>query len=253
MLLHGVCEKDALPQYCTRDEYTRVRRAKTLRRHTFRLVVLTVLAYALYQHFTAPATRTQATTLSVDRLRADHGHCAKLRSVPKDPSGQREANARYVDGPPVLIKNASIWTGEPAAGTTEEDARKGKGFSWINADVFLDHGLIKQVADDISVADLPDNTVLYSANGRRMTAGIIDMHSHAGDNALPDTIGGVDDNELSSDTTPYVRSIDGINPMDPQIGVIKSGGITTSLILPGSGNNMGGEVSANVSKCCDNR
>ena len=66
------------------------------------------------------------------------------------------------------------------------------------------------------------------------------MHSHAGVDSLP----GLDDdtNELSSDITPFVRSIDGFNPLDPQLQVIKSGGVTTSLILPGSGNNMGGEA-----------
>ncbi|KAL1590809.1 hypothetical protein WHR41_00429 [Cladosporium halotolerans] len=75
-----------------------------------------------------------------------------------------------------------------------------------------------------------------------LTAGIVDMHSHAGDSPLPETRGGTDDNEMSSDTTPYVRSLDAINPLDYQIEVIKSGGVTTSLILPGSGNNIGGEA-----------
>lgn len=51
-----------------------------------------------------------------------------------------------------------------------------------------------------------------------------------------------DTNEMSNDISPFVRSIDGLNPLDPQIQVIKSGGVTTSLILPGSGNNMGGEA-----------
>lgn len=32
------------------------------------------------------------------------------------------------------------------------------------------------------------------------------------------------------------------DPLDHQLQVIKSGGVTTSLILPGSGNNMGGEA-----------
>lgn len=68
------------------------------------------------------------------------------------------------------------------------------------------------------------------------------MHSHTGMEPLPELRGGSDGNELSSDITPYVRSIDGFNPLDPQLQVIKSGGVTTSLILPGSGNNMGGEA-----------
>lgn len=39
-----------------------------------------------------------------------------------------------------------------------------------------------------------------------------------------------------------VRVIDAINPSDPAFKVVASGGITTSLILPGSGNLMGGEA-----------
>lgn len=78
--------------------------------------------------------------------------------------------------------------------------------------------------------------MVHDGSGRMLTAGIIDMHSHAGDGSLPETRGGEDSNEMSSDTTPYVRSLDAINPLDPQIRVIKSGGVTTSLILPGSGN-----------------
>jgi hypothetical protein len=38
--------------------------------------------------------------------------------------------------------------------------------------------------------------------------------------------------------------IDALNPTDPGIKIVASGGITTSLILPGSGNLMGGEAAA---------
>ena len=33
-----------------------------------------------------------------------------------------------------------------------------------------------------------------------------------------------------------------IDPEDPAIPMIRSGGVTTSLVLPGSGNVMGGEA-----------
>ena len=68
------------------------------------------------------------------------------------------------------------------------------------------------------------------------------MHSHAGVYGIPALVRNQDTNELSNDITSYVRSIDGFNPLNEQIQVIKSGGVTTSLILPGSGNNMGGEA-----------
>ncbi|KAL1602976.1 hypothetical protein SLS59_004632 [Nothophoma quercina] len=141
---------------------------------------------------------------------------------------------------PVLIKNATVWTGEPAAGTSEEDARAGKGWGWISSDVFTDKGLIIKVAPHIKHGDLPHNTEIYEANGRQLTAGIVDMHSHAGLESFGNLQS--DDNELSSDTTPYVRSLDAIDPLQPEFEYIKSGGVTTSLFLPGSGNNIGGEA-----------
>ncbi|EAA30852.1 hypothetical protein NCU05828 [Neurospora crassa OR74A] len=184
--------------------------------------------------------------LSVQRLHDDLTTCSKLRQKPQDPIGEgREKNARYIDGhAPTLIKNATVWVGEPAKGTSAADARKGKGYSWIKADVYLEYGLIKKVESDIAASTLPKGTHVFDAKGRPLTAGIIDMHSHAGVDSLPSLDGNEDTNELSADITPFVRSIDGIQPNDHQIQVIKSGGVTTSLVLPGSGNNMGGEAYA---------
>jgi len=68
------------------------------------------------------------------------------------------------------------------------------------------------------------------------------MHSHVGVHSLPTIHSNDDTSELSSDITPYVRAIDGFQPTDRQIQVIKSGGVTTSLVLPGSSNNIGGEA-----------
>lgn len=54
---------------------------------------------------------------------------------------------------------------------------------------------------------------------------------------------GTDDtNEMTQPLTPFIRSIDGLNPSDPAREWILSGGVTTSLVLPGSGNIMGGEA-----------
>ncbi|MCG4255600.1 hypothetical protein K6W37_17350, partial [Acetobacter senegalensis] len=76
---------------------------------------------------------------------------------------------------------------------------------------------------------------IFDAKGRQLTAGIVDMHSHAG----LESVGNLqsDDNEMSVDVTPYVRSLDAIDPLQPEFEYIKSGGVTTSLFLPGSGNN----------------
>lgn len=241
-------EKDGLPKYCdvVGEHHLRPRRSR-FRRRLVRLLVFAVILYGFYAYVAdrRPKFRRQASSviLSIDRLQADYAVCSKLRNKPQDPAGPRERNARYVEGQKaVLIKNATVWTGEPDAGTSPEDARLGKGYSWKRGDVLMEYGLIKRVEHQIDTADLPDDYISFDAAGRQLTAGIVDMHSHAGVNPLPDLRGSSDDNELSNDITPYVRSIDGLNPLDHQIQVIKSGGVTTSLILPGSGNNMGGEA-----------
>ncbi|KAK2048990.1 amidohydrolase [Colletotrichum somersetense] len=205
---------------------------------------LAFIAFAQWKQLSLLPTRQSSTNLSMDRLQQDLATCAKLRHKPQDPIGLgRKKNARYVDGQrPTLIRNATIWVGEAVEGTSPEDARAGKGYSWITADVLVDYGLIQKVEADISLDSLPKNTQIWDAKGRQLTSGIIDMHSHAGVNPLPELNGNQDVNEMADDITPYVRSIDGLNPLDPQIQVIKSGGVTTSLVLPGSGNNMGGEA-----------
>uniref|UniRef100_A0A8H7KBZ1 Amidohydrolase 3 domain-containing protein n=1 Tax=Bionectria ochroleuca TaxID=29856 RepID=A0A8H7KBZ1_BIOOC len=187
---------------------------------------------------------TKEPLLSAAKLRADLQTCAKLRSKPQDPIGLgRDKNARYIEGSkPTLIKNAIIWVGEPIEGTSAEDARAGKGWEWIRGDVLLEYGLIQTVQHRISLSSLPDDAIVFDAEGRQLTAGVIDMHSHAGVYSLPQLQGSADGNEGSDNITPWARSIDAIMPLDPQIQVIKSGGVTTSLVLPGSANNIGGEA-----------
>ncbi|KAI0130278.1 hypothetical protein BJ170DRAFT_308648 [Xylariales sp. AK1849] len=241
-------EKAELPPYSAVEnqpwrQRRLVRRSRGLR--FLALACLGFIVYAQWRQISSPRTGARgATTLSIEKLAADLATCSKLRAKPEDPIGLgRERNARYIDGhKATLIKNATVWVGEPEGDTSAEDARAGKGFSWITADVYLEYGLIKQVGKDLDVSSFSTDYIEWDAKGRQLTTGIIDMHSHSGVDGLPQLVGNEDTNEMSSDITPYVRSIDGINPNDHQIQVIKSGGVTTSLILPGSGNNIGGEA-----------
>ncbi|KAK3376419.1 hypothetical protein B0T24DRAFT_218962 [Lasiosphaeria ovina] len=246
-------DKTGLPPHDAVVKGPSWKRAKVRKSRAVRLLAVACIAFIAFaqwkqlKHASTPPTSTNPdiTThgLSVKRLQQDLATCAKLQSKPEDPAGPgRDRNARYLDGRPTLIKNATVWVGEPADGTSADDARKGKGFSWISADVYLEYGLITRVESAIALASVSADTLVYQANGRPLTAGIIDMHSHAGAAPLPELDYNEDTNEMSSDITPYVRSIDAIKPDDPQLQVIKSGGVTTSLILPGSGNNMGGEA-----------
>ena len=59
------------------------------------------------------------------------------------------------------------------------------------------------------------------------------------------TFAGTDDtNEMTQPLTPFVRTIDAFNPSDNAIRIVSSGGVTTALVLPGSGNLIGGEAFA---------
>lgn len=238
-------DKDELPRYDELVTPTR-RRHRHRRRRFVKLVVISCLLFLIYTHWYGRdnSSRHSNAVLSQEKLRQNHETCSKLHSKPKDPEGLgRERNARYIDGnKAVLIKNATVWTGEPVTGASQEDAKSGKGYAWQHFDVLMEQGLIKRVEPDISTSDLPKDCITYEAHGRQLTSGIVDMHSHTGVDPLPALTGGSDDNELSGDLTPYARVIDALNPLDPQLQVIKSGGVTTSLVLPGSGNNMGGEA-----------
>ncbi|KAI5457764.1 hypothetical protein BGZ63DRAFT_364196 [Mariannaea sp. PMI_226] len=217
-----------------------LRRSRGLR--LFALVCLAFIAFSQWRQM-RPAGNPQ-TVLSLKKLNEDLATCKKLRTKPQDPVGLgRDKNARYINGgKPTLIKNATIWIGEPVHGTSEEDARAGKGWQWVSGDVLLEHGLIKRVEPSIPVSTLGEDTVVYNADGRQLTSGIIDMHSHIGVYPLPGLSGNSDGNEVGDNITPWARAIDAFYPFDTQIRVIKSGGVTTSLVLPGSGNNIGGEA-----------
>jgi hypothetical protein len=71
------------------------------------------------------------------------------------------------------------------------------------------------------------------------------MHSHHFAIVWPDLKATDDSNEIHPSTgplTPQVRVVDGMKAYDLATAVIASGVVTTSLILPGSANIMGGEA-----------
>lgn len=205
-------ELDGLPVYSPRDQYAPHHHRRRVRRRALRWIVLACIASIVYLQWSSTGNSNRNTLLSTKRLSQEYATCAKLRSTPVDPSGPRNVSARYVEGgKPTLIRNATVWTGEPEPGTEE--------YSWKPLDVLLRNGLIERVGAHIADEDLPDEYDLVDAQGRQLTSGIIDMHSHTGVDSLPELNGNDDTNELSEDITPFVRSLDGFNPLDPQIEV----------------------------------
>lgn len=116
----------------------------------------------------------------------------------------------------LLIKNATVWTSD-AAGKLE------------NTDVLVKNGKIVQVGKGLSDA----TARVIDGTGKHLTPGIIDEHSH---------IAAFSINEGAESVTSEVRIQDNLNPDDINIYRQLSGGVTTSHILHGSANTIGGQT-----------
>ncbi|MGX6592042.1 amidohydrolase [Cetobacterium ceti] len=108
--------------------------------------------------------------------------------------------------------------------------------AFVKKDILIENGKISKIADEI----LGDNFI--DCQGKYITPGLIDSHSHLG--LSGDAMGweGADFNEASDSITPEVRAIDGINPNDPTIKEALQGGVTTVCTGPGSLNVLGGQA-----------
>jgi imidazolonepropionase-like amidohydrolase len=116
----------------------------------------------------------------------------------------------------VLIKNGTVWTNE-------------KDGILLNADVLLENGKIKAIGKNLSAS----GAKVIDATGKHVTAGIIDEHSHIAG------AGGI--NEGAQSVSAEVRVADIINSEDVNIYRQLAGGVTTSHILHGSANPIGGQ------------
>lgn len=67
----------------------------------------------------------------------------------------------------------------------------------------------------------------------------MDLHSHLAVGPSPALNGADDGNSLKGSTQPWLRSLDGLNTHDDAYALAIAGGVTTSLILPGSANAIG--------------
>ena len=88
---------------------------------------------------------------------------------------------------------------------------------------------------------VPDGYTRIDASGKFVTPGIIDAHSHLGDYPSPGVEAHADGNEMTNPTTPNVWAEHSVWPQDPGFSrAMANGGVTSLLVLPGSGNLMGG-------------
>ena len=115
-----------------------------------------------------------------------------------------------------LIKNATVWTNE-ADGILE------------NTDVLIKDGKIAQIGKDLSAT----NAIEIDGTGRHLTCGIIDEHSHIA------VSGGVNEGTQYSSAEVSIATV--VNSENIHIYRQLAGGVTTSQLLHGSANPIGGQ------------
>ena len=133
------------------------------------------------------------------------------------PLGANGLESPLTETTTVMFRGATVWTCEKAGILAE-------------ADVLIHDGKIADVGKQLAV---PKDCQIVDARGKHITPGLIDCHSHMG------TDGGV--NESGQAVTAEVRIGDFIDNSDMNIYRQLAGGLTTSNILHGSANPIGGQ------------
>ncbi|KAI1764435.1 composite domain of metallo-dependent hydrolase [Hypoxylon sp. FL1150] len=202
-------------------------------------VVLTVVVAIITTYFLSSqwhAPRHQANcrhTYQVDAADLEYGlrQCAlnQQRPVVDESLAFSRLAARSSVGPRTILHNATLINGD---GTITRECS-----------IEIQDGIFtkstKTPADDIVPATQDDRVI--NVQGRIVTPGLVDMHSHAGVRETPQLWATEDVTEISAPVTPWARAIDAFKPHDQAIPVIASGGVTTSLILTGAKNQISGE------------
>ena len=117
-----------------------------------------------------------------------------------------------------LIQNATVWTNE-------------KEGVLQNMDVLVSSGKIGRIGRKLPV---PDNATVVDGTGKHLTAGIIDEHSHI---AVARSV-----NEGTQESSAEVRIGDVLDSEDIDIYRQLAGGVTSSHLLHGSANPIGGQT-----------
>src|SRR5499427_3669851 len=100
-----------------------------------------------------------------------------------------------------------------------------------NGSIYIKDGKIAAVGENVKA---PASATVIDAGGKYVTPGIVDSHSHI---ALDDDV-----NEATSPVTPAMMMKDAFDYNDKQIYHALAGGVTTSLLLHGSANMIGGQA-----------
>ncbi len=157
-----------------------------------------------------------AYTGTKENLELEKEKIVETKKIPNDYKFQLTYQYKP-SAPIILIKDATVWT-------CDTDSIK---TGW---DILVENGKIKQFSQDIIAQN---NYLVIDAKGKHLTPGLIDEHSHI---AISSGV-----NEGTQAVTSEVRIGDVINPQDVNIYRQLAGGVTTSHLLHGSANPIGGQ------------
>ncbi|KAI9331590.1 hypothetical protein BDR26DRAFT_870060, partial [Obelidium mucronatum] len=211
------------------------------------LTALVALLLAVDAFFVSEQEQPKALAITQHALRSGLSQCAAVELDANTCTRAPRSNPRVAANPPppLLVKHATLWDGS--------------GARHPDVDIAAAFGVILKVAPGLTPADVSrlakehaasqgihwaaeDAVLVWDADHRVVSPGIVDMHSHVGTQSVPGFDAEQDTNESQGGPLmPQLQIIDAFNPLDPAIATILSGGVTTSLVIPGSGPLMGGE------------
>jgi cytosine/adenosine deaminase-related metal-dependent hydrolase len=174
----------------------------------------------------------------LDRLDAGLQKCAEINTppirYPLTSAGSRinpRWNSFTGQNDTVVFKNVKLFDGETILSK--------------KVDIVFKKGIIESVETAGKSVSFDGDVKVLDLREKFVTPGLVDLHSHHLAFAWPLLSATDDSNEVNPEMgpmTPQVRIVDSIKAYDMATTIIASGGVTTSLILPGSANIMGGEA-----------
>jgi imidazolonepropionase-like amidohydrolase len=157
------------------------------------------------------AVKTAPFAKAIDSSKADKNNVIMATTFPNVAYG----NNKKLEPETLLFKNATVWTNEKD-GILDE------------TDVLVKNGKIAAIGKNLSDA----SATVVNAKGKHLTSGIIDEHSHI---AISNGV-----NEGGHNSSAEVTIQDVVNSEDINIYRELAGGVTTSQLLHGSANPIGG-------------
>ncbi len=151
-----------------------------------------------------------------EKEKKESASAAKLELSKMSPRGSFMRSGMPAQPEALFVTNATIWTSGPQ-GKLE------------NADMLMRAGKIVQIGKGLVA---PAGAVVIDANGKHVTPGLIDAHSHSAADGI---------NEGGQAVTSEVRIGDVIDSKDVSLYRQLAGGLTIAHVMHGSANPIGGQ------------